>query len=104
MDQKYSIGAVSKMVGLAQSVLRYWETQFDILSPEKTPGGTRRYSDKDMSIILKIKDLLYHKKYTIVGARNFLKENPSAVTDSQRELIRFIVTELKSLLKDLEEE
>jgi DNA-binding transcriptional MerR regulator len=105
MIQKYSIGAVCRMVGLPQSVLRYWETQFEVLKPEKTPGGTRKYSDKDVAAILKIKDLLYHKKYTIAGARNtFSGDNPNLQSTGHKELLRFIIRELESILKELEED
>jgi DNA-binding transcriptional MerR regulator len=101
--QKYSIGSVSEMVGLPQSVLRYWESQFEVLSPEKTDGGTRRYSDKDVAIILRIKDFLYHRKYTIEGARKALMEKQVSSSRGQQEMVTFILSELKSILSDLED-
>ena len=72
--KKQSIGKVSQIVELPQSVLRYWETVFPQLSPEKTDGGTRRYSQDDIDLIFRIKELLYKKKYTINGARKALND------------------------------
>ena len=72
----YSISEVSEITKLKAYVLRYWETEFSQLSPPKNRAGNRTYRQKDIDIILKIKDL-YMKKYTIDGARNFLKgKNP----------------------------
>ena len=59
--KKLSIGKVSKIVDLPQSVLRYWETVFEHFEPEKSEGGTRRYSQEDVDVILEIKNLLYNK-------------------------------------------
>ena len=69
----YSISEVSEITKLKAYVLRYWETEFSHLSPPKNRAGNRTYRQKDIEIILKIKDLLYDKKYTIDGARNRLK-------------------------------
>ena len=71
----YSIGDVSKMTDLKQYVLRYWETEFSILKPSKNNAGNRTYKDEDIKIIRYIKELLYEKKYTIRGAKQFLKDN-----------------------------
>ena len=68
----YSIGEVSKMVNLKSYVLRYWETEFKQLAPLKNRAGNRTYRQKDIDLIIKIKDLLYKKKYTIEGARSLL--------------------------------
>ena len=73
----YSIGEVSKMTGLKQYVLRYWETEFPILKPNKNKAGNRNYKDTDIKIIREIQTLLYEKKYTIKGAKQFLIDNYS---------------------------
>ena len=73
----YSISEVSEITKLKAYVLRYWETEFSQLSPPKNRAGNRTYRQKDIEIILKIKDLLYDKKYTIDGARNCLKGKDS---------------------------
>ncbi|MBM3326253.1 MAG: MerR family transcriptional regulator [Calditrichaeota bacterium] len=72
----YSIGEVSSTTGIDQHVLRYWETEFRELSPRKNRGGKRLYRDTDLRLILQIKELLYNQRYTIEGARRWLKENP----------------------------
>ena len=71
----YSIGEVSKIVDLKSYVLRYWETEFKQLNPPKNRAGNRTYRQKDIDLIIKIKDLLYNKKYTIDGARSMIGVN-----------------------------
>lgn len=68
----YRIGEVSRLTGLPPHVLRYWETEFPVLRPEKQRSGHRLYSDKDLDNILLIKRLLYEEGYTIAGARKRL--------------------------------
>ena len=68
----YSIGEVSELTGLKAYVLRYWQTEFSILNPPKNRAGNRTYRQKDIDVILNIKDLLYKKKYTIEGARSII--------------------------------
>ena len=70
----YSIGEVCDLTGLKPHVLRYWETQFDVLNPTKNRAGNRVYRSKEIEIILLVKRLLYQKKYTIEGANNRLVE------------------------------
>lgn len=64
----YSIGEVCDLTGLKPHVLRYWETQFEVLSPNKNRAGNRVYRPKDIELILLVKHLLYQEKYTIEGA------------------------------------
>ena len=71
---RYSIGQAADSADLPQSVLRYWETVFDSLNPLKSPGGNRQYSEKDIELIFKIKELLYVKGFTIKGANALLNE------------------------------
>jgi DNA-binding transcriptional MerR regulator len=68
----YSISEVSKITEVEQYVLRYWETEFDLLKPQKNRAGNRIYTNKDIQLILNIKSLLRDKKYTIEGAKNIL--------------------------------
>ncbi|MBI89768.1 MAG: transcriptional regulator [Candidatus Marinimicrobia bacterium] len=68
----YSIGEVSELTQLKSYVLRYWETEFSQLKPTKNRAGNRTYRQKDIDVILNIKDLLYNNKYTIEGARSVL--------------------------------
>lgn len=69
----YSISEVSKITELEQYVLRYWETEFDMLKPAKNLAGNRIYTNRDIKLILYIKKLLRDEKYTIEGAKKLLK-------------------------------
>jgi len=69
----YSISEVSKITDIEQYVLRYWETEFEQLSPQKNRAGNRIYTNKDIRLILYIKELLREKKYTIEGAKKILE-------------------------------
>jgi DNA-binding transcriptional MerR regulator len=101
--KKLSIGKVSKIVDLPQSVLRYWETVFVQLNPEKSEGGTRRYSQEDVDAILEIKNLLYKKKFTIAGAQSTLSSRPSkkAAPDLDQDILNDISEELGDILSEL---
>ncbi len=70
----YSVSEVSELTGLKAHVLRYWETQFDVISPSKNRGGTRVYQAEEIERILLVKQLLYERRFTIQGARQKLKE------------------------------
>jgi len=70
----YRIGDVARMTGVKAFVLRYWETEFPMLEPEKGPNGRRCYRQEDVDLILKIKRLLYDEGFTIAGARRHLRE------------------------------
>jgi DNA-binding transcriptional MerR regulator len=91
---------VSRLTGLEQYVLRYWETEFPQIKPEKGRSGQRIYTKKDLDNILHIKQLLYKEGYTIVGARKKLngrgeQENIDAVIESARKELRDILEMLK---------
>ncbi len=68
----YSIGEVSDLTGLKAHVLRYWETQFELLHPTKNRAGNRVFRPKEIELILLVKHLLYDQKFTIDGARQRL--------------------------------
>ena len=70
----YSIAEVSEITGLKQYVLRYWETEFPELNPQKNRAGNRAYKKNDIQLIFAIKRLLYSEKYTIEGARQKLRQ------------------------------
>jgi len=69
----FRIGEVSDLVGVEPYVLRYWETEFPSVGPKKSGTGHRMYKRKEVELLLKIKYLLYEKKYTIEGARLYLQ-------------------------------
>jgi DNA-binding transcriptional MerR regulator len=65
----YSIGEVSDRVGHEPHVLRYWEQEFEVLSPRKNRAGRRVYTEADVDVVERIRYLLKEEKYTIEGAR-----------------------------------
>jgi DNA-binding transcriptional MerR regulator len=68
----FKIGEVSKIAGVPTSVIRFWETEFPKITPKRTSSGQRHYRKSDVDLILRIKHLLYDKKFTIQGARQSL--------------------------------
>ncbi len=82
----YSIGEISRKTGLKQYVLRYWETEFSHIKPSKNRAGNRIYKESDYNNIKELKDLLHKRKFTIKGAKQYLKDratNPSAPSTNQ---------------------
>jgi DNA-binding transcriptional MerR regulator len=76
--QYYSIGAVATMFRENQSLIRYWETEFDILQPKKNGKGDRFFRPVDIKNLVMIYDLLRRRKFTIEGAKDYLKKNKKA--------------------------
>jgi len=99
----YSIGEVSKITGLKQYVLRYWETEFSVLKPVKNTAGNRIYKDNDIKLIKYIQDLLYKKKYTIKGAKMHLSDqfNNSVNKSSDIQEIKQDLINIKKSLTDI---
>jgi DNA-binding transcriptional MerR regulator len=77
----FKIGEVSEIVGVEPYVLRYWETEFDVLKPSKAPSKHRLYKKRDVELLLDIKRLLYTEGFTIEGARKKLKESKKEEKD-----------------------
>ena len=90
----YKISEVSKIAGLEAYVLRYWETEFPVLSPRKNRGGQRVYEQKDINTIMSIKKMLYEEGYTIAGARKRLQEQ----SNKAPAVIQKVADELKGVL------
>jgi DNA-binding transcriptional MerR regulator len=78
----YKIGEVCELTGTQPYVLRFWESEFPTLAPEKNRSGQRIYRKRDIDLIERIKTLLYEKEYTIAGARKVL-ESEEAETDEE---------------------
>lgn len=76
--QYYSIGEVAIMFLENQSLIRYWETEFDILQPRKNRKGDRFFRPVDIKNLVLIYDLLRRRKFTIEGAKDYLKKNKKA--------------------------
>lgn len=80
----FRIGEVSKLTGLKQHVLRYWETEFPAVAPRKMGSNHRMYRRKDVEAILEIKHLLYEKRFTIEGARKHIETKPKATPKASK--------------------
>ena len=70
----FRIGEVSQIVGVEPYVLRYWESEFRGLAPKKSDTGQRMFRKKDVELLLRIRELLYDRKFTIEGARKVLAD------------------------------
>ncbi|HYO79100.1 MAG TPA: MerR family transcriptional regulator [Thermoanaerobaculia bacterium] len=79
-EKLYKIGEVCKLADLQPYVLRYWETEFPLLSPNKSGGGQRLYTRAELDVILRIKDLLYKEGFTIAGAKKKLEQETNEPT------------------------
>ncbi len=78
-DKRYfRIGEVSALTGIEPYVLRYWETEFPEINPRRSRAGQRLYRRSDIEVITKVKDLLYARRYTIAGAKQYLKTGKEA--------------------------
>ncbi len=114
-EKLYKIGEVCKLADLQPYVLRYWETEFPQLSPNKSGGGQRLYTRAELDTILRIKDLLYKEGFTIAGAKKRLEQEtaePVAATPAtpaaaappslSGDVLADVKRELRELLKMLE--
>jgi DNA-binding transcriptional MerR regulator len=116
----YSISEVSKITDLEQYVLRYWETEFEELKPQKNRAGNRIYTNRDIKLIMYIKKLLREERYTIEGAKHILKNyNPDSDGEQLKILDKIevekpkkvdstvktveVLKEVKQLLEELKE-
>jgi len=105
----FKIGEVSKLADVAPHTVRYWESEFSQIKPNRTKSGQRLYRQEDVKIILKIKDLLHNQGFTTEGARNFLKSEhlqnsavpstvkPLSISKNSISALQQIKAELKEL-------
>lgn len=105
----FSIKEVADLTGVKGHVIRYWETQFSILRPARRDSGQRKFTQKEIEAIRKIKDLLYGQGFTIAGAKKHLKQEAKrgvqqlrldlgdAITDKK------VLESLRNARKDLED-
>lgn len=98
----FTIGEASELCAVKPHVLRYWEQEFPQLSPCKRRGNRRYYQYKDVTLIRQIRELLYDKGYTIVGARKHLSQHKKV--DSKPSQLDRIIKELEDALNILSEE
>jgi len=99
----FKIGEVARLADIKTSVLRYWETEFAFLSPEKSSSGQRLYSKQDIFLVQQIKQLLYQEKYTIEGVRKKLGKRSKPQSPPQ-ETAPVAPTNYHELLKQVRQE
>lgn len=102
-ERLYKIGEVCRMADVQPYVLRYWETEFPPLAPNKSGGGQRLYTQREIDIILRIKQLLYSEGFTIAGAKKKLdgELNAPAVAAESPDAIQMVKRELRAILEIL---
>ena len=95
----YSIGEIEELSGIKQNVLRYWETVIPGFAPRKDLGGRRVYTERDFEIVIRLKHLIYERKFTIEGARNEILRESQAYENNAEAMntIRELRTELTDL-------
>lgn len=100
----FRIGEVAELVGVEPHVLRYWETEFRSIRPEKSRKGQRIYSRRDVETLLKVKELLYGHRYTIAGAKRKLRSEgfePFEATDPTYREIKSLRAGLEAIRAEL---
>lgn len=102
----YSIGEVSELTDLEPHVLRYWESEFEQLSPRKNRAGRRVYTEEDITMVQRVRHLLKEDKYTIEGAKQVLdrQEGGEIVRSEHRRDLLELRGFLEELLAQLEED
>lgn len=96
--QYYSIGEVAKMFHANQSLIRFWEIEFDVLKPKKNKKGDRFFRPEDVKNLQLIHYLLRQKKYTVEGAKEYFKKNKNAT--EKLELVKSL-EKVKAFLLEL---
>ncbi len=106
----FKIGEAAEMVGVKQYVLRYWESEFDMLKPRKSKNNQRVYSRRDVETAMMIKKLLYSDRFSIEGARSAIRHlrsqvkqdrNIKAIVQNQETAVSTAVNRLRSLVIDI---
>lgn len=105
--EAFRIGEVADLAGVTPSVLRFWESEFPSLRPTKTRAGQRLYRRADVEKVMRIRDLLYDRGFTIDGARRALRagaaaDEPVVLDDRRRAAVRAIRNEVEDLLRALD--
>ena len=98
----YSIGEVAEMFGVSNSLIRYWESEFNVLKPSKNKKGDRRFMVKDIRTLEKIYTLVKERGFTLEGAKKELKKKSKSNTS--KEVIQKLIStkgRLESILKKL---
>lgn len=95
----YTIGEIEELTGVKANILRYWETVIPGFAPRKDLGGRRVYTERDLEIVLRLRHLIYERKFTIEGARNEIlhEAQPYEQNIEMMGTIRELRTELTQL-------
>jgi DNA-binding transcriptional MerR regulator len=93
----YSIGDLERLLRVKIHVIRYWEKEIPLIQPKRDSQGRRAYSNRDMQLFLRLKYLLYDRRFTVQGAREQLFRELSG----ERQDIRSQIADLRSNLLDL---
>lgn len=97
----YSIGEVSKLFDVNPSLIRFWESEFDVLQPKKNRKGNRLFTQEDIENIKIIYHLVKEKGFTLSGAKEEMKKNPDDLKDQQK--VVQALEKLKTFLLDIKE-
>jgi DNA-binding transcriptional MerR regulator len=97
----FRIGEVARLTGVKPYVLRFWETEFKMMVPPKSRSKQRMYRRKDIETILKIKHLLYDRRYTIAGARKHLQAAAREGGATPESIQRGALAQLRRELEEL---
>lgn len=97
-----NIGEAARMFKVATSLIRYWESEFDILNPGKDEKGNRRYSSQDIENLRTVHHLVKERGFTLQGAKNMLKEDSDGI-NKEIELLKSL-QKVRSLLVELREQ
>jgi DNA-binding transcriptional MerR regulator len=100
----FRIGEVASAVGVETHVLRYWETEFRSIRPQKSSRGQRVYSRRDVETLMRVKELLYERGFTIAGARKQLRDGgiePREAADPTLRCAARMKTALTEIRKEL---
>lgn len=102
VKEYYNIGEAAKMFKVATSLIRYWESEFDILNPGKDEKGNRRYTQDDIENLRLVNHLVKEKGFTLQGAKNVLKEDHIDINTEIHTLKS--LKKIRSLLVELREQ
>ncbi len=94
----FTIGEVAKELGVATSLVRFWETQFDFIRPKKNAKGNRKYTQDDLKKLKLVYHLVKEKGYTLQGAQEHIKQSKDSIDDKAE-----MIESLKSIRAFLEE-
>jgi len=99
----YTIGEVAGMFKVATSMIRFWESEFDIIKPDKNKKGNRVFTKKDVDSVKLVYHLVKEKCYTLQGAREFIKNSKEQGTSSDNATMISSLRNIRSFLIELQE-